>query len=476
MEDAHVIYIRDDWAFFGVFDGHGGDKCSEFIARRYIEELEAGGPPADDRAMKDLALRLDAEFLARKEGSGSTGTFVIVTCMAGGKFKLRVGNVGDSRILLGRKSGEIYPGPGTDHGLTTDHKPDLDSERARIEAAGGTVEIVSGVARVNGDLAVSRAFGDAQHKQCATLPAEEQPVSALPELTEFECDSSDFLVLVCDGISEGSFPNAEVIKMIADKLKSREDGSPVDPRDAAMAACREALAQGSKDNLSCMVVMLSGCEKSIDEKGFIPGPFNVPDNSGFVSAYTAMAAHAGLSLEQAVELRYRSVCSDLKDLENGSDSARGPRTDDIKDSLLQEKLSYGDGPSSECGERSEESIEWFRNFIEQASRNLSTHDVDEHRQILQHMHLMNGGFAHPQGPQHAAVIRLAKVTSDIEELKRAMEEHAALKWDDRLRDACGAVGGVIVDDDQDGTSQVKFNAPLGFKAWLPTDMLEDVDS
>ena len=44
--------------------------------------------------------------------------------------------------------------------LSTDHKPGLPSETARIEAAGGVVWRRGGVDRVNGALAVSRAFGD----------------------------------------------------------------------------------------------------------------------------------------------------------------------------------------------------------------------------------------------------------------------------------------------------------------------------
>lgn len=286
-------------------------------------------------------------------------------------------------------------------------------------------------------------------------------------------------MLVCDGISEGNFPNPEVVKLIAEKLKPGEDGGPVDPRDAAIAVCRMALAQGSKDNLSCMIVTLGDCKTEVDKKGFIPGPY-VPDASNFMKAYEAMAGHAGLSLEQAVELRYRNVCSDLKDLENSPDSsAQGSRTDESKEALLQEKLSYGDGPGSECAESSEESINWFKDFIEQALASSSAAPggemEEQQRQLLQHMQLMGGGLGGLGAPQvDSPVIRKAKVCADQEELKRAMEEHAALKWDDRLADACGRVGGVITDDDSDGTSQVKFSPPLGFKAWLPTNMLEDV--
>ena len=78
MEDAHVIYAQDTWGFFGVFDGHGGDQCSCFIARRISEELAQSGMPEDDAAVTALALTLDKEFLDSNQPSGSTGTFVIV--------------------------------------------------------------------------------------------------------------------------------------------------------------------------------------------------------------------------------------------------------------------------------------------------------------------------------------------------------------------------------------------------------------
>ena len=55
---------------------------------------------------------------------------------------------------------------------------------------------------------------------------------------EFECGPTDFLMLVCDGVSEGSFPNEAVIKLAAEKLKA--DEGPVDPAKAAIAVCHEA--------------------------------------------------------------------------------------------------------------------------------------------------------------------------------------------------------------------------------------------
>merc|ERR1719220_716339 len=72
MEDAHLIYMRSDWGFFGVFDGHGGDQCSIFVASRLREELEIHGCPKDDAIIKDLILSVDQAFLDTEQSSGST--------------------------------------------------------------------------------------------------------------------------------------------------------------------------------------------------------------------------------------------------------------------------------------------------------------------------------------------------------------------------------------------------------------------
>lgn len=66
-------------------------------------------------------------------------------------------NAGDARILYNNKT-QVYA-------ATVDHKPSSAAERARIEAAGSFVSVVFGVARVAGQLAVSRAIGDADYKQ-----------------------------------------------------------------------------------------------------------------------------------------------------------------------------------------------------------------------------------------------------------------------------------------------------------------------
>lgn len=49
--------------------------------------------------------------------------------------------------------------------LTSDHHPDREDERIRVETAGGQVIDWGGVARVNGQLAITRAIGDVSFKR-----------------------------------------------------------------------------------------------------------------------------------------------------------------------------------------------------------------------------------------------------------------------------------------------------------------------
>eukprot|EP00747_Dinoflagellata_sp_TGD_P222936 gnl/TRDRNA2_/TRDRNA2_94602_c0_seq1.p1 gnl/TRDRNA2_/TRDRNA2_94602_c0~~gnl/TRDRNA2_/TRDRNA2_94602_c0_seq1.p1 ORF type:complete len:505 (-),score=101.35 gnl/TRDRNA2_/TRDRNA2_94602_c0_seq1:101-1393(-) len=316
------------------------------------------GPPKDED-MKALALRLDAEFLATQESSGSTGTFVTVIPKELGKTKylLRVGNIGDSRVLLGSMDGSIVKGPGTDGGLTTDHKPDYPSERERIERTGGTVQNVMGVSRVNGDLAVSRAFGDGAYKQTGGPAQEDHPVSAEPEFTSIEADETNFVMLVCDGISERNFPNNEVVALAAEKLREEV----VDPGAAAAAVCRMALERGSQDNLSCMIVMLGGGPMAGQGKELISGPFDAPKHAGFRNAYAAMARHAGLSLVEAVEARYDAAREEL------SVAEKGCKAEGIVHKLRDELSMYEGGPPKSLAAGSTERSQWFSDWVEKRS-------------------------------------------------------------------------------------------------------------
>ena len=85
--------------------------------------------------------------------------------------KYYTANAGDSRAVLSRK-GHALP-------LSTDHKPENNDERKRIQAAGG--DIVNG--RVNGGLNLSRSFGDFHYKKVKNKKWDEQLIICKPDIT-----------------------------------------------------------------------------------------------------------------------------------------------------------------------------------------------------------------------------------------------------------------------------------------------------
>ena len=309
MEDAHIIYTDDMGAgYFGILDGHGGEACSEWCAQRLHDKLASGGVPTDDAIAKKLVLAVDAEFLDTQQSSGSTAAMCIVREDASGKYKLHVINAGDSRVLLSRADGTIVDGGGTDSGLSNDHKPEVPSERERIYRCGGTVEDggAGGCARVNGSLSVSRGFGDADCKRTGGPRQEDHPVTCDPEMGHFECDATDFLLIVCDGVSEGDFPNPEVCLLAAKVLQ--ETGG--DAAAACEAVCHKAVETNSKDNISAMIVLMGngGAPPSVT-KGFTPGSVLSCDKSDFTKAYVAMCKRAGVTFAEAVEARYELLAA-----------------------------------------------------------------------------------------------------------------------------------------------------------------------
>ena len=308
MEDAHVVHLGQAEGFFGILDGHGGAECSAWCAKRLHEKLAAEGCPQNDAAAKKLVLDVDQEYLSQEIPSGSTAAMTVVRppAQGKGKYKVHVINAGDSRVLLSDGYGNIIDGGGTDGGLSTDHKPDHPSERERIERCGGTVEFPGGVPRVNGDLAVSRGFGDAEYKRTGGPSPEDRPVTANPEMGHFECSASDFLLLVCDGVSEGDFPNAEVCELAAEVL--RETGG--DAAKAAEAVIFRAIERNSKDNISCMIVLLGGgaggggTARPGTVVEFVPGSLIHLDDSTYRKAYVAMCERGGVHLGEAVDQRH----------------------------------------------------------------------------------------------------------------------------------------------------------------------------
>ncbi|KAL2872182.1 PP2C family serine/threonine-protein phosphatase [Aspergillus lucknowensis] len=200
-------------AFFGVYDGHGGDKVALFAGdnvHKIIARQESFGKGDIEQALKDGFLATDRAILEdpkyEEEVSGCTAAVSVIS-----KHKIWVANAGDSRSVLGVK-GRAKP-------LSFDHKPQNEGEKARISAAGGFVDF----GRVNGNLALSRAIGDFEFKKSPELSPEQQIVTAYPDVTVHDLsDDDEFLVIACDGIWDCQSSQA-VVEFVRRGIAAKQD-------------------------------------------------------------------------------------------------------------------------------------------------------------------------------------------------------------------------------------------------------------
>ncbi|KAF8083035.1 hypothetical protein N665_0541s0041 [Sinapis alba] len=232
MEDYHVanfINIQDhELGLFAIYDGHMGDTVPAYLQKHLFSNILKEGEFWVDprRSIAKAYEKTDQAILSNSSDLGRGGSTAVTAILINGR-KLWVANVGDSRAVLS-KGGRIMQ-------MSTDHEPR--AERSSIEDRGGFVSNLPGdVPRVNGQLAVSRAFGDKGLKT---------HLSSEPDIRDVTVDSqTDVLLLASDGIWK-VMTNEEAME-IAKRVK--------DPQKAAKELTAEALRRESKDDISCVVV------------------------------------------------------------------------------------------------------------------------------------------------------------------------------------------------------------------------------
>ncbi|SOV15980.1 protein phosphatase PPM2 [Plasmodium sp. gorilla clade G2] len=137
---------------------------------------------------------------------GSTALVAVIL-----KGYLIVANAGDSRAIVCFNGNSL--------GMSTDHKPHLQTEEARIKKAGGY--IANG--RVDGNLNLTRAIGDLHYKRDPFLPQKDQKISAFPEITCVTLTPEDeFLFLACDGIWDCK-DGQDVVGFVKTRLEKFEE-------------------------------------------------------------------------------------------------------------------------------------------------------------------------------------------------------------------------------------------------------------
>ncbi|KAL6660781.1 hypothetical protein ACP70R_001816 [Stipagrostis hirtigluma subsp. patula] len=250
MEDAYAVITDKNGgdsqlAFYGVYDGHGGRAAVDFVAEHLgrnvvaavlaTEAKEEASVEEDavSAAIRAAYLATDSELLAQQQQQGAGGGACAATALVRGG-DLYVAHLGDCRAVLSRDGGAAAA-------LTADHTCAREDERARIERDGGYVSRSSGgsgVWRVHGSLAVSRAFGDAGMKRWVVA----EPAVARVPLSS----GCEFLVVASDGLW--------------DKVGNQEAVDAVAGSASRAAACRQlvdmARRRGSRDDVTVMIVDL----------------------------------------------------------------------------------------------------------------------------------------------------------------------------------------------------------------------------
>ena len=203
-------------AYFGVFDGHAGNKCAEFLRNNLLNYIINNNyfPKDIPNAIRQGFKKIDEDYLMKhafinnklEDNSGSCGLILLLV-----NNLVYIANVGDSRCVGSFKKGKIQKD------ITLDHKPNAPYERERIIKNGGKIyqtqtpidedesfkdKILVGPHRVfPGKLSVSRTVGDAEGK-LEILGGNPNVLIPIPDIYTFdlEKDDIDFFILGCDGI------------------------------------------------------------------------------------------------------------------------------------------------------------------------------------------------------------------------------------------------------------------------------------
>jgi protein phosphatase 2C family protein 2/3 len=284
-------------SYFAIFDGHGGEECSEFLKNNYMNYLiENANFPFDIKlSMIESFQKIEDDFFKLKckdnlEDSDKSGSCALVSVIFDNK--IYIANIGDSRAIMSIGGGTKVKQ------LTADQKPDNIKEFERALKNGSKIylddnddpdrdeskiEFIKDKAELEkmkeikenskeekifrvypSDLAVMRTVGDikAKKKEFGGIPG---TIINIPEVYIFDINSSDdFIVMGCDGIFD-DLSNQEIVNAAWTVFKHRATEKNYDIHELTQEACdlviKFGLEKQTTDNLSCIIIGLEGLEK-----------------------------------------------------------------------------------------------------------------------------------------------------------------------------------------------------------------------
>jgi serine/threonine protein phosphatase PrpC len=231
----------------GVFDGHGGTSCVDFVAENLCDRI-AKSLPSDGKRLHHLEQAMmegfeacDEEFMRlAQESNNNSGCCALMAFVH--ETELVLGWVGDCRAVF-------YDGF-TAKQLTTDHRADQESEFKRITDLGG--DITNN--RINGVLSPSRCFGDRdiRLKSNEGVLISEPSILTISSLKPvLSSKRNAFLILATDGVWD-VLTNQEACEIVLRALKLTN----YNPETAALRLV-EAASSLTADDVSVCVLTWS---------------------------------------------------------------------------------------------------------------------------------------------------------------------------------------------------------------------------
>lgn len=219
---------NNELGLFAIYDGHLSHDIPDYLKSHLFENIinEPDFWTETEKAVRRAYHITDKTILDKAVDLGRGGSTAVTAILIDCK-RLVVANVGDSRAVISKN--------GVAKQLSIDHEPS--KERSKIEDRGGFVSNFPGdVPRVDGQLAVARAFGDKSLKKHLSS----EPDVSVEDITE----DTDYLILASDGIWK-VLSNQEAV----DSIKNTKC-----PQTAAKQLTEAALTRKSTDDISCVVV------------------------------------------------------------------------------------------------------------------------------------------------------------------------------------------------------------------------------
>ncbi|KAJ3688172.1 hypothetical protein LUZ61_017336 [Rhynchospora tenuis] len=260
---SNIVPNGPTGVFVGIYDGHGGDICSQFVLNHLFNELKTAitnrHGHVDETVIQEAYLSTENKFLELVTSNRRLIPFLetMGSCCLSGVMhgnKLYVANAGDSRAVVARwADGEEQPRV---RQLSTDHNANDEAIREELEAEHpddpDLFRVVNGTYRIRDTIQVTRAIGDAYLKSnefnCEPLRARyrrQRPIvrpllKAVPTIKTHDLEPNDrFVIFGSDGLW-GEVTNEEAVSIVKGSSRS----------GAARALLKAALDKaGNRQNL-----------------------------------------------------------------------------------------------------------------------------------------------------------------------------------------------------------------------------------